>query len=104
MIVVNILAQNQRGLGIPNKNKWADWPTGRNAHFAAVYGQRLCLLLSKISYPQNTMLPLFPRPGAFFIFTFFKQAPVFFGENVRCKLKRFFGDPPPIRKNLSVVK
>jgi len=78
MIVVNILAQNQRGLGIPNKNKWADWPTGRNAHFAAVYGQRLCLLFSEISYPQITMLPLFPKPGAFL----FSSRPLFFSEKM----------------------
>lgn len=49
--------------------------------FAAVYGQRLCLLFSKISYPQSTMLPLFPEPGAqsreHFYFYFFKLAPVF---------------------------
>ena len=61
--------------------------------FAAVYGQRLCLLFSKISYPQSTMLPLFPKQGAFY-FHFFRQTPVFLGENVRCKVKRILGDPP----------
>ena len=40
------------------------------------------------------MLPLFPKPGAFY-FHFFRQTPVFLGENVRCKLKSFLGRSPP---------
>jgi len=44
--------------------------------FVAVYGQRLCLLFSQISYPQNMMLPLFPKPGAFY-FHFFQADPCF---------------------------
>ena len=94
MMQVNFSCELVGVLGAPNKNKWADWPTGRNAHFAAVYGQRLCLLFSQISYPQNMMLPLFPKPEHF-IFTFFRQTPVFLGENVRCKVKRFFWRYPP---------
>lgn len=49
--------------------------------FAAVYGQRLCLLFSEISYPQNIMLPLFPRPKAF-LFSLFSSRPLFFSQKM----------------------
>ncbi|WP_300278319.1 hypothetical protein, partial [uncultured Subdoligranulum sp.] len=33
----------------------------------------------------------FSKAGSIFIFTFFKQTPVFLGENVRCKLRGTYG-------------
>ena len=40
----------------------------------------------------------FSKAGSIFIFTFFKQTPVFLGENVRCKVKRILGDTPNSQK------
>lgn len=63
--------------------------------FAAVYGQRLCLLFSKISYPQNMMLPLSPKPGAF-LFSLFSIGPLFFSEKMSVvKWKEFFPERVP---------
>ena len=63
-----------------------------------------CACCSLKSHIRRTWCFRFFQSREHFIFTFFRQTPVFLGENVRCKVKRFFWGYPPIRKNLSVVK
>ena len=58
---------------------------------AAVYGQRLCLLFSEVSISAEHHASAFSKAESIFIFTFFKQAPVFLAENVRCKVKGILG-------------
>ena len=62
-----------------------------------------CACCSLKSHIRRTWCFRFFQGREHFIFTFFRQTPVFLGEIVRCKLKRFL-EIPPIRKNLSVVK
>ena len=68
-----------KSFGIPQKKKWAYRLQGWNAHFSGVYGHRMCLLFSKISYPIASCAPVFEKAGAHFL----KEGVKFSGKSVR---------------------
>ena len=79
-----------RGFGYAQQEKMsesANWPERsfrRRVRTAAVLAV-LCNLIV-----ANHDASAFSKAGSIFIFSFFKQTPVFFGENVRCKVKGNF--------------
>ena len=64
-------------------------PTGENRR---VYIHWLCLLFSKITYPQIECAPAFHKDGAHFSLPFFSFLPDKWLKNVRCKVKGGFSE------------
>ena len=76
-----------QGFGASPKIKMGVSAAKLNRSFSGVYGHRMCLLLSQISYPQIQCAPAFAKAGAHIFRKFSVSIPVFRRRNVRCKVR-----------------